>query len=221
MNKLKKINDYYKVLVGVVATLLTTLLNSTFSSINQNENLSNLIIITLMSSFIIILNILFDNLLDYSQLLRRLILGDEFIEGYWYDLSIDKESNKLKHGVLILIEYSNYSYDVTGVTFDGSGERVATFKSTISHYNDRKLFLQYESHTRYQESGIEVGINELSFDNPPTSYTGFYMDYGNNLRYKIFGTKVTDKEIKEFNTFLQIENKRDYLLSKFKEKGKI
>ena len=217
MEKIKKINDVYKIVLGTVATILTTFALDSVSQKIGDKGYATLMTVLIVSIVIIILNQLAESIFEKSTFIRKILFGDEFIEGWWYDISYNEQAGTVQHGVLISISYEEWKYKVNGATYDTTGKRIATFKSTESNYSKRVLFFQYESHTRYQENFIELGINQLCFDSPPTSYTGFYLDFGNSMRFKIYGDKVAENLVKENNNFKTNNDKKNFILNKIEE----
>lgn len=217
MKKIKQINSVYRTVIGTIATILTTFVLSELTSDMSDKKYAVLLTIISVSVIILLLNTLAEKLFENSTAIRRILFGNDFIEGWWYDITLTEDSKEPRHGVLIEIAYSDYEYEVFGSSFDVDGRQIATFKSNHSNYSNRVLFFQYESHTNYQKSFVELGINQICFDNPPHSYTGFYIDYGDSMRFVIAGQKIPLKELKEFNGFKDFGGKKQFILSKMEK----
>lgn len=203
----------YKVISATIASILTTFLIDKFANQFKSDALAYSTIIVAVILIVLIGNYLIDYLIDNSVKVRKLLMGKDFIEGYWYDVSFDKTTNVIKHSVLFKIDFEKEQYVLHGVSYSSQGERIATWKSTSCTYFDRVLFVQYESHTELAEAFIEHGVLQMQFETPPNSYTGFYLDLANSVRSIISGKRVTDEELKANHNFNDITNKEEFLIA--------
>ena len=58
---------------------------------------------------------------------------------------------------------------------------------------------------------------QLQFEQPPTSYTGFYIDFTNSFRFLITGKKVTKEQLKEYKNFSNEDNRRNFIVEFLKQ----
>lgn len=217
MDVFEKYKEGYKIIVASLASIITAFLLTATGHYFTNQIFAKIIIVTLVILVMYLGNTLIDKFIDNSVVLRKILMGKKFIEGFYYDISIDKNSRTIKHGVLFRLTYENGLYKANGVTYNLEGNKVATWKSNGSCFTQDALFIQYESYTDYSNSFIEHGLMQLQFDQPPTSYTGFYIDYTNSLRFLIRGVKVTDTQLKDHNNFTLEENRHIFLLEILKK----
>ncbi len=145
----------------------------------------------LRSSNFFIFDQLIEGLLEKSEAIRKLIASDQFIEGYWFDISIDRSARVVHHGSLITIRWRDGGFVLNGVEFDPDGNRICTFRSTSTAFVNRVLTFSYEAHSESFNQAIETGIDQLQFDNPPQSYTGFYFDFTKTIDFRIQGSRIT------------------------------
>lgn len=208
----------YKVVSATIASILTTFLIDKYASQFKNDGIAYSTIIIAVVLAVLIGNYIVDYIIDDSVRVRKLLMGKDFIEGYWYDLSIDKTSKSVKHGVLFKIDYEKGNYVLHGITYNRQGDRIATWKSISCTFFEKILFVQYESHTEYSATFIEHGVLQIHFETPANSYTGFYFDFSNSIRFIITGRKVSKNEIKNNNNFSDTLDKEKFLLEVMKRK---
>jgi len=221
MNRFENYKSSCKLFSASIAAIITPMLIDRAELYFGNQHvLLFWIVVALVIVFVTALNYFFDKAIEKSSYVRRLIMGSHYIEGYYYDLSIenipssiDCTKSTVKHGVLVKIEYYDGGFHINGVTYDAKGHRLATWKSNSCTYQDRIVYAQYESHTEYSKTGIETGLLQLQFENPPYSYSGFYFDITNNIQVIISGINVDKKQLKEYNYFNRPEMKRAFLIN--------
>ncbi len=206
-------NIYSIVIITIAAILTSFFINYLQGKINSKK-LSTLFAVIIVSIFAVISNYTIGRLIDSSQTFRKWIDRDNFIEGYYYDIS--KDSIMVNHVAMLKITYDKGKYIVTGEGIDTSGVHIATFKSTNTIYSNRILFFTYESYNQ-KTSTIEHGVDQLQFSLPPQSYTGFYINYlGDKQLHFVSGSKVSEKELKEFGNFETLLDKKNFVRSKIK-----
>jgi len=216
MDQFRRFNNAYRLLVAALVSVLTTLLfdylNRTFES--RAAALAALLI--LVTLFVTVLNAALEVAIEKSTFLRKLIAGSEFIEGFWHDVSVDP-SKSVTHGVLFQVRFEHDRFAVSGSSFDPQGNHIATFRSINAAYSDRVLHFRYESHTAYSEQETETGVVELQFDNPPSSYSGFYFDYSNKVRFRVHGSKAPAQAIRAYHSFSDINDKRAFVVQEIRK----
>jgi len=217
MKKLTQFNTTYKLVVASLASIISVAMNDLLAAKINSKPATFVLVMSIVVIATLALGILVENLVDNSRLVRRIIAGNDFIEGYWYDLSVDSETRLAKHGVLFNIFYMDNGFHLSGITFNSSGARVATFRSKRAIYQDRVLFYEYESHTEYVPTSIEAGVAQIQFEYPPNSYTGFYFDYTRTISSRVTGIRVSSKSVKDFNGFKTTDDKRAFVVKKIEE----
>jgi hypothetical protein len=221
MNWFENYRREYKLISASVAAVITSvLLEKTDFLFEKQHNLQFLVVVVFVIVIVSIGNSIIDTSIEKSNYIRKIIMGSHYIEGYYYDLSVDIANSLVKHAVLFKIEYFEGEFHVNGVTYDPKGHRVATWKSNSCTYQDRIIYIQYESHTEYSKTGIETGLLQLQFENPAFSYSGFYFDLTNNIKFIINGIKVDKQELKEYNYFDRPDKKKAFLIKAIQNENK-
>ncbi|MEM8559586.1 MAG: hypothetical protein AAGG50_17335 [Bacteroidota bacterium] len=110
---------------------------------------------TLMAiSGLIVVNLLLRSVFESSTSVRKIILGNEYIEGYWFDTT--SRDTVLEHGAVVTIEEDRGEYKLYGQSFLRNGKKLGTFNSTSSAYFDKNLMFKYESYSLgNQYNGVE------------------------------------------------------------------
>lgn len=210
MNKLDSLQKF--VLASLSSTIISFLLLIIEKSISNNNLVG---FITIISAIIIIglLNFFIVLIIEKSKLLRRLVIGKDFIEGFWYEI-VYNEERTIKWATLINIFYESNELKVNGISFYENGRKVAVFKSSHSNYYDLSLVFQYVAHTEAVPNFIEHGFTELMFENPATSFSGFFIDHTNSLRNTVHGVKVSLTDFRKYNKFRSEDEKKRFLIEK-------
>jgi len=214
VERFRAFSSYYRLLIATAASALSVLLFEYLERTFSSSAIALGVLLVIVSVAATILNSAVEGLIERSVRVRRWIAGNDHIEGYWYDLSVDRTTGQVIHAVLISISVENGELRLTGIGVAPDGRRLSTFRSTNASYANGVLHCQYESHTEYFESAIEAGIMQLQFDRPPMSYTGFYVDYTNTIRSLIHGCRVSDREMREMDHFRDVGSKERFLLGR-------
>ena len=200
-------------MIAAIASAVSAILIDYLQGIFKSRTAALLALLVLISVLVLLLDEALERVIEKSLAVRKLIAGNEFIEGYWYDMSIDNATKKVVHGVIFSIWFDDGAFKVDGVTFDPEGNRIATFSSTNAAYSNRLLLFEYRGlHDAFAKS-IETGVCQIQFDNPPQSYSGFYFDYTGAISFRVHGRKVDKHELDTYKSFHQVDMKRDFMLS--------
>jgi hypothetical protein len=217
MDVFEKYKQEYKLIVGSLASIITAFILSITDKYFISPTVTKIVVVIFVILLVYFGNAFLDNRIENSVWLRRLLLGKNFIEGYYYDFTIDKETNSVKHGVLFCIDYFKGLYKANGVTYSSDGKKIATWKSNSCCFSQDTLYIHYISFTDYSNFFIENGLMQLQFEQPPTSYTGFYIDFTNSFRFLITGKKVTKEQLKEYKNFSNEDNRRNFIVEFLKQ----
>ncbi|WP_283637161.1 hypothetical protein [Aquaticitalea lipolytica] len=210
---MEKLSNIQKFFLATISSITTGYFINILSGLSDNTSLLIFLALVLTIIIIGIINYFIESIFENSAWVRKLILGNDYIEGYWYDLTIEKD-NSVKWATMLHIFYENGELMVSGSGYYPNGEKVAVFKSTYLNYKDKTLVFEYKSLTTAVTNFIELGINQLMFETPPTTYTGFFIDYTNSLRFIVHGTKVTKEDFIKFKKFSNDTYQKQYLLEK-------
>lgn len=162
---------------------------------------------------------------EKSRRLRRLILGDDYIEGVWF--------NKIKSGNgnlngLVHIYFSEGDMRVSGEQYNEEGQLTATWHSTMSEYSETHAELSYAYKSNYfnaadptKTSTVE-GISKIRFIKAPMfgiprTYEGTYEDNCPSQQKHIFlGKKIESAQ--EIADLRGVSTKKKALKELAKEK---
>ena len=137
------------------------------------------------------------NLIANSLKLRRLIMGQHFIEGYWVDKVIGEDPDKVDSVAIFQIRIYKMQYEVSGESLKPDGFQLGTFKTYISEYEDFKLRYAYDAiNSRMPGQSIE-GYGEYQFEpgkNYPIKFAGFLHDSYHLKKIGIQAEKIMNQE---------------------------
>jgi hypothetical protein len=143
-----------------------------------------------------VIELLVTTTFDRAIWLRRVILGDEYIEGVWFDTVVGQGL----YG-LITIHIRDGKITTTGEQFDRTGRITATWEDYVVTFEGRTLRGIYRA-PQFREGGpSEVyGFSTYIFSGlpgkAPNSYSGFFADSSVEARKcQLKGLKITNKQI--------------------------
>ncbi|NIS37739.1 hypothetical protein GWN26_01340, partial [Candidatus Saccharibacteria bacterium] len=137
------------------------------------------------------------SLVERSKFIRKLILGKDYIEGSWVDLSIDHQNKLLRAVALVEIEYQNGSIAFGGQVFGCNGVPVGNFDSSVAGYKNNTLWYVYNREVVFENKEKATGRGELKFtreSHNPTSYYGSFFDTETELEISVEGARIQDKK---------------------------
>jgi hypothetical protein len=210
---MQEFKTIYELVVGTVSSLCTALFLGYLNEKIKNKRLSTFFTVLTVSVLIIGADFLIKNLIENSSTVRKLIDSDNYVEGYWYETTVDTNS-VVKHETFVEIKYSDGNLNITGETFDTLGNSYANFKSTTLAYDDKKLFFQYTSFN--SKHGIGQGFDQFQFNSPPNGYKGFVYSSTAQKYFPIEGTKIDESDLKKYNNFNTTPDKKKFALDLIK-----
>jgi hypothetical protein len=140
----------------------------------------------------LIFRIIADSLIENSKPLRRLLLGNRFVEGAWIDLVQSSDDSKFVSVVHVAFEAQ--SLRLSGQNFDLSGQPRGSFRSVMVVIDWPVLKYKYEWAARGPKRPSE-GFGEICFgetEGPPVLLQGFFVDVDDGLRRTLWGKKIKD-----------------------------
>jgi hypothetical protein len=204
---MKNIENFYKKIsvVIIAATFaIENLIVKRLVEYLQKIKLANEWIILLLSIIILVfifelLSLVVEMVIEKCKCIRALILGEDFIEGVWFDLV---EDNGEKCYGLVTISYKEGHIEQNGVKISSQGLPQSAWNTDISKYEDNILTIVYRVNYS-DEKMIEhpSGISFIHFlkranHKHPLIYNGTFYDMSKPLITKSFnGFKVTDNKI--------------------------
>lgn len=217
MDEFEEFRKLYTIVITTFASVLTAVLLDRFKDKISSKGFLTMFTVVLVSIILAVLNYGVERIIDKSTSVRQWIDPDNYIEGYYYDITII--NGAIDHAAMIKISYDNGEFSMTGETISLDGKHIATFRSQTAIYKDRTLFLTFES---YGENGINPvlqGIDQLQFGIPPNSYSGFYMSYDGKLN-PIVGYKVGPEELEMYHSFSSLKDKQAFLTARMNERAR-
>jgi len=124
-----------------------------------------------------ILQALLESLFDSSRPLRRLLLGNQFIEGIWFDLAQADDRPTIVGVARIVVLGAHVRF--YGDDFSVDGTRQGHYISDYASLEWPKLKYKYTYHVSGTEQLSNQGFGEAQFltrSGPPHQYVGFHFD---------------------------------------------
>ena len=159
-------------------------------------------------------------LIDWIKPLRRWIMGEKFVEGFWVDIVRTDSSEGVGYsGGILEIYFQKGELLVTGDTFDETGKKIGNFHSDFVHFVGWDFSYHYYKGV-YAEQSTPDGYSSYHFKprKPcPESFEGFYLPENANSINRVVGEKleseVGDKSDEEKGRMVRdyIDRMRDSL----------
>jgi hypothetical protein len=140
-----------------------------------------------------LLETLVDVAIDGSRTVRRLLMGDEDIEGYWLDVVF--QSDGVVSGGVVNIYYEDGLYKIEGRDFDETGVWRGWFATELSLYDSRYLSFKYRS-IRPGATEDGTGHGQYNFTSGGahrlTHFFGYFFEDRNARRFYLYGERLSD-----------------------------
>jgi hypothetical protein len=218
MRKLIDFGTAYSVFFAGAASLVSPIALDFLKTRFKDNTMAIAFTLSVVSFGVLILSTTGEKLIQHSARMRKLMLGNDFVEGWWYDISFDQDLKKTTHGVLINILFDGREFHINGVTYSPEGHRIATFNSMTCSYENKLLFAKYESHTEYFQTGVEHGVIEMQFDSYSVSYSGFYSDYTGKVKSRVQGIRVDPTDLRQYKKFKTETDNKTFIVGKIKSR---
>lgn len=138
---------------------------------------------------------------ERSARLRRWIMGPEFVEGWWVDVSF-APGETVWNGGLLRIWYEGRRMRVEGETFDERGLRRGPFRSNFSTFDNQVLTWGYlkKLHDRIGGDSDGLSVYEFNAERPrPRSFDGKYFS-SDGATMRLYGECVKPADAKQLTT---------------------
>ncbi len=196
IDSLNSFINWLRTIISTVVSVLSGLFLKNYLNIDDFSIILIAVIIVLViisKSIEFILHWVVNN----STGLRKVILGNHFIEGYWIQEFIkNPEFEAIERVTLTKISYSNQGYIVTGETFNFDCESRGTFHSKYSEYKNFCLEYAFEGLTSSVEN-IQVGNAEFKLVQTGTISKKIIGSITNNLKnytVRMIAIKLNDDD---------------------------
>lgn len=214
MKAFAKFSREYKAVAAIILSVLSTFISTLFE-----DELKDRAIVASLTAGIIGLSAYFTGkyiefFFDSNKYLRRKFLGDDFIDGYYFDTSTDTS-----HVTLVQIKFKDESYTIEGQNYDLTRDDFGVnWDSEVACYKEKKLYVNYKQSGSLRSGFFEeLGVLIIHFGGSPTStYAGYYKSSAGDLQHQVRGIKVSEEELKEFNYFKDYAEKKKYFQQKLK-----
>ena len=193
----KELETGVGVAVGVVVTEYTTDFITQMIKIPGSTIIWLIIVIALsiaLSRYV--LGIWF----NHSKILRKLLIGNQFIEGTWFD-TMKTESGIIEIG-FSRIKYSQKKIDYWGEDYDLVNHQTSPYDAIMVKLEWPDFHYIYSAYRTDKDEENTKGYGKLSFErrpgNCPKKYTGKYIAFGGSRNISFIGIKLDEKEHKEW-----------------------
>lgn len=191
-----KFTQWSKTIITSVIGVLSGIL---IKSVTIAEGSFGVILIAVFILIIVISKIVefvINLIISRSTRIRRLLLGQNFIEGYWVEGVIDiAEINRVESLALIKITFVDNRYSVSGESFALDNTLRGSFHSVYSDYKNFCLKYSYEGINSEHTDSKVVGNGELIFtpnDTYPRRLTGNLIDNFHRDRVMVTAEKIDE-----------------------------
>ena len=189
----------------VASAIVVAVANITTNQLSGRVSQSGAIAILLVLVIIIskLLETIAKNLFDSSTVFRRLVLGDDFIEGCWLHRVYDNANpGQIASFAIIYLTCGNNSINVNGKAYNMDGSFLASFSTAATVYQNGKLRGIYDGLKTTAPSGDVIGYSEYSFVKSkskgiPLMWSGFLYDTHLGIKHLTQGTKIINKRTLE------------------------
>lgn len=201
---LKKIELFLKITKTTMSGLLGVLSTYIYECyLNEYADKKLLIAIAMAIALFILISIanwVITSFINNCQGLRKLLLGNHFLEGDWLQkiAPISSKEKPLQYHI-VHISYEKGYYMITGDSFNSIGRHIATFQSHLSKYGNHVLEYPFTVTTKEVNDPNVFGISRLSFSPThriPNKYTGVV---SSNLRVNVKVTAIKLPKSKSIN----------------------
>ena len=144
-----------------------------------------------------ILEIVFNELFERIRWMRKLWLGDQFVEGIWFEV-VFKDNVPSYYG-LLTIRSDRSGVRIGGQGYDSDGSKLEFFQSNDVSISWPMLTYTYTAHRRSTANPINSGVENIIFEErdsaPPIRLTAVFTDIFTGDSHETEAWKVTDAEI--------------------------
>lgn len=181
------------VLAASIAGAVTSLVSDALKPF-ASGGLAPLIVFILTLFALTFISIGIESIASRSRLLRRMLLGHSYVEGYWVDVSRSVDGT-LIGAACVYVYYEDEILKISGTTLKATEGMYASWDVKFATLQEHTLAYAFESHTSSATSPVELGYAELKFSHgttAPSSYSGFFFDTTNKSLISLEGLRVTD-----------------------------
>jgi len=199
-NKIKNfiswVDATFTSIIGVLSYFIINKLNILFKG-QILSILATIIIVILFSKSI---HYLITKLISESSKMRKLIMKNEYIEGVWMDIVMDKTD--ITSYAIFSIVYENNQFINSGRIYNIEGDKIGSFTSHSTFYNSYKLNFMYEGYAQNVKDKKSAGFGEYTFERnkkEPNELEGFIYDTHYRKNLIVRAIRVNENDAKNMN----------------------
>ncbi len=135
--------------------------------------------------------------IDHYPSLRRRILKNRHIEGYWVDIIINPATKAVREFSFITITYEDGKLNIEGIIHDEEVRRIGHFKGRFSSYSEHRFEYAYSRHSAFDPTGHGSGLGSYDFapERPyPMSATGRYYEPALDQDLSLNSIRINDRD---------------------------
>jgi hypothetical protein len=131
--------------------------------------------------------------------LRKVVLGDRFVQGWWIDevAGADVQTDKSRAAIKITFDVDG-ALKIFGVAYSDATKHTYTFSSDLVTYVGRDINFLYDVTGQDVPGGKAHGFGRYTFPvgvGEPASYQGFFIDASRPTPSNVLGKKISDKAL--------------------------
>jgi hypothetical protein len=198
---MKSLIDWRLWVTGFTASIVASALSVFLPAILPGTQ-NSLFHITASFAIVILVVLLFqlamDAAIERSKFIRRLLLGEDFLEGWWVDYA-ENEARELVSAALLCIKYRKNELKVQGSVMHKEDHVIGRLTGYPVAYSEKEstIAFSYRIQSAKHSSLIDEGYEELKFDGSESfhdSYNGFVFLKTERSILWIVGRRLTKKE---------------------------
>lgn len=164
----------------------------------KEEALLLILAVVIVIFVFVIIDYILDKLVELA-FIRKLILGEDYIEGHWIELAYDVQNGQAISYSLISIKGNGDSLILSGDSYDyATSTPIGSFTSNSITYEYPHLYYNYK-YDITNEINLKEGISRIKFNShfgkSPLSLTGFFIDIDSNTKVNFIAWKVYDYKL--------------------------
>lgn len=199
---IKTLVDFTRWSKTIITSIIGVLSGVLIKGMEITENNFGIVLIAVIILIVVISKVVefsINTVISKSKSIRKLLLGKNFIEGYWVEGVIDiSEINKVESLAIIKITFIENHYSISGESFALDNKLRGSFHSMHSDYQNFCLKYSYEGINSEHKDSKVVGNGELRFtpnDKFPKRLSGNLIDNFHKERVMVTAEKIDETKL--------------------------
>jgi hypothetical protein len=197
LKRVKSMQSTLGVAVGVVLTDQFSSLAKQWFLIPGVPIVFSLLVVAIS---VVAVQFLTSSLFDHFQWVRRLLLGQEYIEGTWFDI-LRKDGRPLEIGVSWL-RYEDLNVKFSGEDCDLALRHSFPYEANMVQFDGQVLMYKYTARRSDDANITTQGYGEIQFSNVrqgvPKKYSGCYFVLRSTEKLSFEGFKLDEEKDREW-----------------------